>query len=50
MYNIYDKCYKTRNDSEELEYVNTGCEDNVGILSFLNDANTKKNWNIDSQK
>ena len=26
-YNIYDKCYRGKNDSGNLGYVNTGCED-----------------------
>lgn len=50
MYNVYSKCYKTVNDTFEDNYINTGCEDNVGILTFLNDPNVKKNWNIDSDK
>ena len=52
MYNIYDKCYKTPNVTEEddLEYINTGCEDNAGIMTFLNDAHVKENWNIKEQK
>ncbi len=50
MYNIYSKCYKVVNDTFEDNYVNTGCEDNVGILTFLNDPNVKKNWNIESDK
>jgi len=37
-YNIYSKCYKGQNDSvSNLEYVNTGCEDDAGILTYLND-------------
>lgn len=43
MYNIYDKCYKTKKTSN---YVNTGCEDNEGIMDYLNDKNVQKNWNI----
>lgn len=35
MYNIYDRCYKTQNNSEN--YINTGCEDHIGILTFFND-------------
>lgn len=56
MYNVYDKCYKTPNDTIEedlsfdLEYINTGCEDNLGIITFLNDPNVKKNWNLDVDK
>lgn len=50
MYNIYSQCYKTSNSSMEENYINTGCEDEVGILTFLNDANVKKNWNIDVDK
>lgn len=66
MYNIYDKCFQTPNntfesivgdssegssdEAEEVNYINTGCEDNVGILTFLNDKNVKKNWNVDVDK
>ena len=48
MYNIYDKCYKTPNltDDDNLEYINTGCEDNAGIMTFLNDHVVKQKWNI----
>ena len=46
MYNIYDKCYKSKEKADNLGYINTGCEDNAGIITFLNDANVKKNWNI----
>ena len=35
---------------EDLQYINTGCEDDAGIMTFLNDANNKKNWNIDVDK
>jgi hypothetical protein len=48
MYNIYDKCYKTKTNSSN--YVNTGCEDDEGILTYLNDDNVKKNWNIKYNK
>ena len=48
MYNIYDKCYKSKTTS--VNYVNTGCEDNAGIMTFLNDPNVKKNWNIKVDK
>lgn len=48
MYNIYDKCYKSQ--TTDYQYVNTGCEDNAGIMTFLNDPNVKKNWNIDTKK
>ena len=44
MYNIYDKCYRGQNDSSN--YVNTGCEDNAGIMTFLNDKTVRANWNI----
>lgn len=50
MYNIYSRCYRTINDTFEDNYINTGCEDNVGILTFLNDPNVKKNWNILTDK
>ena len=51
MYNIYDKCYKTVNESlEELDYINSGCEDHAGITTFLNDPFVKKKWNIDNPK
>ena len=50
MYNIYDKCYKTQNTTEGLKYINTGCEDDVGIMTFLNDQNMRKNWNIKTEK
>ena len=46
MYNIYNKCYKTKNDTFEDNYINTGCEDDLGVVNFLNDPNVKKNWNI----
>jgi len=48
MYNIYDKCYKTtaKSSQKDVGYVNTGCEDEKGIMTFLNDKNVKKNWNI----
>lgn len=45
MYNLYDKCYKTKNTTG-LKYVNTGCEDDAGITNFLNDPSVKKNWNF----
>ena len=45
MYNLYDKCYKTKNTTG-LKYVNTGCEDDSGITNFLNDPSVKKNWNF----
>lgn len=48
MYNIYDKCYKSKTPT--IEYVNSGCEDNAGIMTFLNDPNVRKNWNIESDK
>jgi len=48
MYNIYDKCYRSQNSSEN--YINTGCEDNAGILTFLNEPSTKKKWNIYTEK
>jgi hypothetical protein len=47
-YNIYDKCYKSTNSTSN--YVNTGCEDNIGILTFLNDPSIKAKWNINSSK
>jgi hypothetical protein len=43
-YNIYDKCYRGQNDSSN--YINTGCEDNAGLMTFLNDPNVQDNWNI----
>lgn len=49
MYNIYDKCYKTKNTTN-LKYINTGCEDNAGVMTFLNDKNVRKNWNIQVEK
>jgi hypothetical protein len=49
MYNIYDKCYKTKNTTG-LKYVNSGCEDNAGLMTYLNDANVKRNWNVDADK
>lgn len=48
LYNIYDKCYKSKNTSRQ--YINTGCEDNAGLMTFLNDPSVKKNWNIDTSK
>jgi len=48
LYNIYDKCYKSKNTSRQ--YINTGCEDNAGLTTFLNDPSVKKNWNIDTTK
>jgi len=45
MYNIYDKCYKSKTNSSS-NYVNTGCEDNEGIMNYLNDKNVRNNWNI----
>lgn len=50
MYNIYSQCYKTANSSFEDNYINTGCEDNLGVLTFLNDPNVRINWNIDTDK
>lgn len=50
MYNIYSQCYKTPNSSQEDNYINTGCEDDLGVLNFLNNPNVKKNWNIDVDK
>ena len=44
MYNIYDRCYKTQNSSSN--YINTGCEDHIGILTFFNEPSTRKRWNI----
>lgn len=43
-YNIYDKCYKGQNDS--VGYVNTGCEDEAGLVNYLNDPVVQGNWNI----
>lgn len=45
-YNIYDKCYKGQNDSSSLKYVNTGCEDEAGLMNYLNDPHVQMNWNI----
>ena len=45
MYNIYGKCYKAKNTTG-LKYVNTGCEDDAGLVNFLNDPSVKKNWNF----
>lgn len=45
-YNIYDKCYKGQNDSVTLSYVNTGCEDDAGLINYLNDPIVQENWNI----
>lgn len=45
-YNIYDKCYKSKNAT--IQYINTGCEDNAGILTYLNDKDTRKNWNVEN--
>jgi hypothetical protein len=49
MYNIYDKCYKSKNSASD-NYINTGCEDNAGIMTFLNDKNVRANWNIVTTK
>ena len=48
MYNIYDNCYKSK--TTDTQYINTGCEDNAGIMTFLNDPNVRKNWNIKTEK
>ncbi len=45
-YNIYDKCYRGKNDSSGLKYVNTGCEDEAGLMTYLNDPQVQQNWNI----
>ena len=47
-YNIYDKCWRGKNDTGN--YVNTGCEDEAGIMNYLNDPTVKQNWNIRSDK
>ena len=44
-YNIYSKCYKS-NSVDELSYINTGCEDDAGIIEYLNDPHVRENWNI----
>jgi hypothetical protein len=50
-FNIYDKCYKSNTtQNSEVKYVNTNCEDNIGIMTYLNDPNVKKNWNIPEDK
>lgn len=48
MYNLYDKCYKSANQSSN--YINTGCEDTFGVVTFLNDPLIKKRWNINTEK
>jgi len=50
MYNIYDKCYKSKTNSSRLGYVNTGCEDEAGLLTYLNDPHVKQNWNINPNR
>lgn len=45
-YNIYDKCYRGQNDSVDLSYVNTGCEDEAGLITYLNDPHVQESWNI----
>lgn len=45
-YNIYDKCYRGKNDSIDLSYVNTGCEDEAGLVNYMNDVHFQGNWNI----
>ena len=50
-FNIYDKCYKSNTTMKsEVNYVNTNCEDNIGLMTFFNDPNVKKNWNIPVDK
>lgn len=41
-YNIYAKCYKAAGSNT----INMGCEDEVGPITYLNDADFKRNWNI----
>jgi hypothetical protein len=48
MYNIYDKCYRASNSSSN--YINTGCEDTAGIITFFNDPSLRKRWNIETDK
>jgi hypothetical protein len=48
MYNIYDKCYKAK--PTEFSYVNTGCEDEAGIVNFLNDPSIRNKFNINVEK
>lgn len=40
-YNIYNKCYKSPANT-----INLGCEDETGPITYLNDADFKRNWNI----
>lgn len=47
MYNIYAPCYKSKTTEN---YINTGCEDNIGILQYLNDARVRESWNIRTDK
>ena len=51
MYNIYAKCYKSTNDSENI--LNLSCDDEKGILQLLNDELfqntlhvTHGNWSV----
>jgi hypothetical protein len=48
MYNIYDKCYKSK--TTDVGYINSGCEDNAGIMTWLNDPIVRANWNIVNDK
>ena len=43
-YNIYSKCYHPKNNT--VNVMNTGCEDEEGVLKFFNTDNFKNFWNI----
>jgi hypothetical protein len=49
IYNIYDKCYKAI-PNNDLKYVNTGCEDNAGIIDYFNSPTVRASWNIEGDK
>ena len=42
--NIYDKCYKTVNDSSNV--INSGCEDESNVINYLNQESLKENWHV----
>lgn len=47
LYNIYNPCYKGRNNSN---YINSGCEDDSNIKTYLNDPTVRESWNIQGDK
>lgn len=45
--NIYDKCYKTVNNSN---VINSDCEDESGLLTYANQHSFKFNWHLNENK